>query len=163
MPILRNATALLQLLPATGGLLALDVSPTRVGVAGSDPGRLVVTPLVTLQRHALAPLLRRLLEIADERDAAAFVIGFPLNMDGSEGPACARIASFSRALSRRSERPILLQDERLTTEAVLDAIAEGRLPRPAPGEPVDHYAAAVILADALAALGRATSAAAGPA
>lgn len=162
MPILRNATALLPHLAAEGGLLGLDVSPTRVGIAGTDPGRRVVTPLVTLERRGLAQVLRRVLELADARDAAALVVGFPLNMDGSEGPACARILSFARALERRTGRPILLQDERLSTEAVRDAIAEGRLPRPAPGEPLDHYAAAVILADALAALGRATSAAAGP-
>lgn len=162
MPILRNATALLPLLPAAGGLLALDVSPTRVGVAGTDPARKVVTPLVTLERHALATVLRRILGLADDRHAAAFVVGFPINMDGSEGPACARILSFTRALERRTRRPILLQDERLTTEAVLEAIALGQVPRPAAGDPIDHYAAAVILADALAAVGRASSAAARP-
>jgi putative Holliday junction resolvase len=52
-------------------------------------------------------------------------------------------------LAKALELPVLLQDERLTTFAVEDAIAEGRLPRPRKGQPVDHYAAAVILEDAL--------------
>jgi putative holliday junction resolvase len=55
-------------------------------------------------------------------------------------------------LARELGLPTLLQDERLTTFAVEDAIAEGRLPRPREGQPVDHYAAAVILEDALRAL-----------
>ena len=55
----------------------------------------------------------------------------------------------AKALARGLGLPVLLQDERLTTFAVEDAIEEGRLPRPKKGQPIDHYAAAVILEDML--------------
>jgi putative Holliday junction resolvase len=93
----------------------------------------------------------RLAAVIREREVAGLVVGLPLNMDGSEGP----MAQAARALARNLEKafglPVHLQDERLTTFAVKDAIEEGRLPRPKRrDEPLDHYAAAVILEDVLA-------------
>jgi putative Holliday junction resolvase len=150
------ATSLSALrLPARGSLLALDASKRRVGLAGTDPERRLVTPLLTLVRSKWAQDVARLTTVIHEREVVGLVVGLPLNMDGSEGP----MAQAARALARNLETafglPVLLQDERLTTFAVRDAIEEGRLPRPKRrDEPLDHYAAAVILEDALAALRR---------
>jgi putative Holliday junction resolvase len=150
------ATSLSALrLPARGSLLALDASKRRVGLAGTDPERRLVTPLLTLVRSKWAQDVARLTTVIHEREVVCLVVGLPLNMDGSEGP----MAQAARALARNLETafglPVLLQDERLTTFAVRDAIEEGRLPRPKRrDEPLDHYAAAVILEDALAALRR---------
>ena len=95
----------------------------------------------------------RLAGVIGERDVAGLVLGLPLNMDGSEGPMAQAARALARNLDAAFGLPVLLQDERLTTFAVRDAIEEGRLPRPRrKGEPLDHYAAAVILEDALRAL-----------
>jgi putative Holliday junction resolvase len=151
MPIHRDARAFHEALPGEGSLLALDVSPRRIGVAGTDAGRRLVTPLRTLVRRRLAADLDAVTALARAREAAGLVVGWPLNMDGSEGPACDRVRGFARALERRLALPLLLQDERLSTVAV--ELAEA--PRRArPGQPQDHLAAAVILEDALRRLAR---------
>lgn len=149
MPILLDAAAFAALLPARGSLLAIDASRRRLGLAGTDPDRRLVTPLRTLARRALADDLARLAAIVRERAVRGLVLGLPLNMDGSEGPMVQAAHALARALHEALALPLLLQDERLTTFAVRDAIAEGRVPRPGRGEPIDHYAAAVILEDAL--------------
>lgn len=142
--------------PSRGSLLALDASKRRIGLAGTDPERRLVTPLLTFARGKWAEDVARLSAVIRERGVVGLVVGLPLNMDGSEGP----MAQGARALARNLEQafglPVHLQDERLTTFAVRDAIEEGRLPRPKRrGEPLDHYAAAVILEDWLATSGRA--------
>ena len=138
-------------MPFRGSLLALDASKRRIGLAGTDPERRLVTPLLTFSRAKWAQDVARLAAVIREREVAGLVVGLPLNMDGSEGP----MAQAARALARNLEKafglPVHLQDERLTTFAVKDAIEEGRLPRPKRrDEALDHYAAAVILEDVLA-------------
>lgn len=149
MPLHRDAVTFRRALPAEGSLLALDVSPRRIGIAGTDAGRRLVTPLRTLARRRLAADLDALAALARAREAAGLVVGWPLNMDGSEGPACERVRSFVGALLRRLPLPLLLQDERLTTVAVELHEAAGRRGTAAAR---DHLAAAVILEDALRAI-----------
>ena len=154
MPLCDNATAFAGLLPARGSLLALDVSKRRIGLAGSDPERRLATALVTLERAGRARDEERLKRHAQERRAVGLVVGLPLNMDGSEGPMARAARSEAELFAAALALPTLLQDERLSTFAVEDAIAEGRLPRPKRGQHLDHHAAAVILADALRLLPR---------
>lgn len=147
-----NATAFRALLPARGSLLALDVSKRRIGMAGTDQERRLATPIATFQRVGGPKDVERIRVVLRERLAVGVVIGLPLNMDGSEGPMAKAARGEAARFAAALQLPVLLQDERLTTFAVEDAIAEGRLPRPRKGQPVDHYAAAVILDDALRAL-----------
>jgi putative Holliday junction resolvase len=136
-------------LPPRGALIAVDVSPRRLGLAATDPERRLVTPLRTLARRRLTLDLEGLRTAAAERAVVGWVIGWPLNMNGSAGPACDRVRSFVAALASVHPLPILLQDERLTSDAAAEAVAEGRFGRIRPGEPIDHVAAAIILEDAL--------------
>jgi putative holliday junction resolvase len=147
---LQDARAFAELLPPRGSLLAIDASKRRLGLAGTDPERRLVTPLATWNRDGRE--LARLEGLIAERGVAALILGLPLNMDGSAGPMAQRARAFAAELHRRFGLPVLLQDERLTTFAVEDAIEEGRLPRPRRGQPLDHFAAAVILEDALRAI-----------
>jgi putative holliday junction resolvase len=147
-----NAAGFAALLPPRGSLLALDLSKRRIGVAGSDHERRLVTPVATLARAGGAKDGARLASLARQREAVGLVVGLPLNMDGSEGPMARAARADALAFARALRLPALMQDERLSTFAVEDAIAEGRLPRPRKGQPVDHYAAMVILEDALRAL-----------
>lgn len=147
-----NATDFRALLPARGSLLALDVSKRRIGVAGTDQERCLATAIVTLDRADPTRDGERLAKLVRERQAVGLVVGLPINMDGSEGPMAKAMRTEAAALALALGLPALLQDERLSTFAVEDAIAEGRLPRPRKGQRVDHYAAMVILGDALRAL-----------
>ena len=147
-----NAAGFAALLPPRGSLLALDLSKRRIGLAGTDAERRLATPIATLVRAGTARDAERLTRLVREREAVGLVVGLPLNMDGSEGPMARAARADAVALARLVALPALLQDERLTTFAVEDAIAMGRLPRPRKGQHLDHYAAMVILEDALRAL-----------
>ncbi len=139
-------------LPTRGSLLGLDVSPRRLGIAGTDAGRSLVTPLRTWPRRRLDADLAEIAAFAAAREAVGLIVGWPLSMDGRRGPACDRVRAFAGQLWRRLLLPILLQDERLTTAAVEQAIVEGRYPVPRGEAATDHLAAAVILEDALRAM-----------
>ena len=154
MPLYDNHAAFLEALPAKGSLLALDVSKRRIGLAGSDAGRRLATPLHVIQRKGVAADLKRIAAVVHERGAVGIVLGLPLNMDGSEGPMAKAMRAEAEHLEAALRLPLLLQDERLTTEAVRQAISEGRLRRLKPGLPIDHYAAVVILDDAIGAFER---------
>lgn len=149
MSVFERSDEFLGALPPKGSLLALDASKRRLGFAGTDPERRLVTPLSTSSRRRLEEDLALIGRMVQERAAVGLVLGLPLNMDGSEGPMARTARYLAGRLADGFGLPVLLQDERLTTFAVKDAIAEGRLPRPKAGEPLDHLAAAVILEDAL--------------
>ena len=91
----------LDRLPETGALLALDVSRRRIGVAGSDPTQTLVTPLITIRRKRFVDDVAILARLCAEREVVALVVGLPLNMDGSIGPA---------AQSRRDVAARLMSD-----------------------------------------------------
>lgn len=150
--ILLDPPAFMAALPPRGSLLALDVSKRRLGLAGTDVERRLATPLATLMRAHAAKDLDRLRRVVHEREVVGLVVGLPINMDGSEGPMAQAARREAAALAKGLGLPVLLQDERLTSFAVAAAIEEGKLPRPRKGQPTDHYAAAVILEDALRAL-----------
>jgi putative Holliday junction resolvase len=153
MPLAGSLAEFGQCLPPSGSLLALDPGKRRLGLAGTDPGRSLVTPLHTILRKSWPEDLARLRATVREREVVGLVVGLPLNMDGSRGPRADAAYSLARILAERLDLPVHLHDERLTSFAVEDAIAEGRLQRPRQrGAPLDHFAAAVILEDCLRAL-----------
>lgn len=142
----------LQDLPRQGVLIGIDPGQIRIGVAACDTARMMVFPVETLKRgKRLEPVLTRLLALFDERAAAGFVVGLPLNMDGSKGPRTQAAEAFVRNLQKVRDVPCAFQDERLTS-----AEADHRLQ----GEPAkrgrDAAAAAIILEDALETLRRLT-------
>lgn len=158
MPIHRNLEGLRDALGRAArhlpGVLALDVSRRAIGLAGADQSWSLVTPLTTLRRTRLANDLEALRRVIVEREAGLLVLGWPLNMDGSEGPRCRSVMAFARSLDQAFEVPVFLQDERLSTFAAEEAAARpgaGR-GRSAPG--LDALAAAQILEDFLAAVAR---------
>src|SRR5258707_9094538 len=105
-------------LPSRGALIGLDLGTKTIGVATSDPDRRLATGVETVARTNFSADARRLLALAAERRAVAFVLGLPVNMDGSEGPRAQSTRSFARNLARLTELPIAFWDERLSTPAV---------------------------------------------
>jgi putative Holliday junction resolvase len=154
-------TALRSRGTARPGLLALDVSKRALGVAGADAGWRLATPLLTIRRRRWAQDLARLDLVIRERAAGALVVGWPLNMDGSEGPRCQSVRAFADALALERGLPILLWDERLTTFAAAEAADQAGLHGKRRAEMLDALAAAAILQDALDTLARSAGRAAG--
>ena len=136
------------------GLLALDVSKRSLGVAGADPGWQLATPLVTIRRQRWAEDLAQLRAILREREAGALVVGWPLNMDGSEGPRCQAVRAFAVRLEADLGLPVLLWDERLSTFAAEEIADRAGWRVTKRAALLDALAAAAILQDALDALAR---------
>jgi putative Holliday junction resolvase len=143
-------------LPARGALLGLDLGTKTIGVATSDPARRVATGVETIRRSNFTSDVARLLALAAERKAAGFVLGLPLNMDGSEGPRAQSTRAFARNLARVTELPIALWDERLSTAAVERALIAADVSRSRRAKAIDQHAAVFILQGALDRLARGT-------
>jgi putative Holliday junction resolvase len=158
LPILSNLEDLLarlgEPLRARPGVLALDVSKRAIGVAGADAGWRLATPLTTIRRGRWAQDLERLQTVIRERVAGVLVLGWPLNMDGSEGPRCQAVRAFADQLDAALGLPMLLWDERLTTFAAEEAAERAGLRGKKRAEMLDALAAAAVLQDLLNTLAR---------
>src|SRR6476660_9465616 len=82
--------------PARGALIGLDLGTKTIGVAVSDPDRKLATGVATIARTAFTADAGRVLALAAERSVVGFVLGLPLNMDGSEGPRAQSTRAFAR-------------------------------------------------------------------
>jgi putative holliday junction resolvase len=137
------------LLPARGALIGLDLGTKTIGVAVSDPDRRVAAPVETIMRKRFGLDAQRILALAAERRAVAYVLGLPVNMDGSEGPRAQATRAFARNLERLTALPIALWDERLSTAAVERALIAADLSRAKRKAVIDQHAATYILQGAL--------------
>jgi putative Holliday junction resolvase len=140
---------IVSLLPARGALLGFDLGTKTIGVAASDPDRRLATAVETVARKAFQADAARLLALAAERSTAGFVLGLPLNMDGSEGPRAQSTRAFARNLARLTELPIALWDERLSTAAVERELIGADVSRAKRAAVIDQHAAVFILQGAL--------------
>jgi putative Holliday junction resolvase len=148
MPVLALIEAA-AVLPPRGALIGLDLGTKTIGVASSDPDRRLATPVETVSRKRFTLDVERLLALAHERRAVGFVLGLPINMDGSEGPRAQATRAFARNLANLTELPIALWDERLSTAAVERALIEADVSREKRKAVIDQHAAAYILQGAL--------------
>jgi putative Holliday junction resolvase len=136
-------------LPPRGALIGLDLGKKTIGVAASDPDRKLATAVETVARKTFSIDAKRLLALAAERNAVGFVLGLPLNMDGSEGPRAQSTRAFARNLGKLTELPIALWDERLSTVAVERDLIAADVSRQKRAAVIDQHAAAFILQGAL--------------
>ncbi len=133
-------------LPAAGRLLALDVGDRTVGLAASDPGRRVASPAGAVRRaRRFADTAAALLAAADERGAAALVVGLPLDLDGREGRRARQVRQFVVNLLERRDLPALLWDERFSTNAIERAMLADDVSRRRRRAAKDTLAAVYIL------------------
>src|SRR5262245_12004150 len=105
-------------LPPRGALIGLDLGTKTIGVAASDPDRRLATGVTTIARKSFTLDAKQLIGLADERHAVGYVLGLPINMDGSEGPRAQSTRAFARNFAKLTDWPIALWDERLSTAAV---------------------------------------------
>jgi putative Holliday junction resolvase len=141
-------------LPARGALIGLDLGTKTIGVAASDPQRKLATGVETIARKGFTADAHRVLTLAAERFAVGFVLGLPINMDGSEGPRAQSTRAFARNLGKLTELPIALWDERLSTVAVERELIAADVSRKKRAAVIDQHAAAYILQGALDRLAR---------
>jgi len=145
-----DLTELPALLPRHAPVVGLDLGEKTIGVAVSDIGLSVATPLELIRKTKFTGDAGALFKLMDGRGAAGVVIGLPVNMDGTEGPRCQSARAFGRNLLRLRELPIAFWDERMSSMAVNRMlIEEADVTRARRAELVDKAAAAWILQGAL--------------
>ena len=140
--------------PRRGALIGLDLGSKTVGVAASDPDRRLATGVTTVVRTKFQADAAAVLALATERAAVGFVLGLPINMDGSEGPRAQATRAFARNFARLTELPIALWDERLSTAAVERELIGHDVSRAKRAAVIDQHAAMYILQGALDRLAR---------
>lgn len=149
MPLF-NMTDLRGGLQAGRRLIGLDPGAKVIGVALSDISLLLASPYGSLRRGKLAQVAAELLAIARREGAGGLVIGWPISMDGTMGPAAQAVRDWARALSDAAELPAALWDERLSSAAVNRFLVdEADMTRRKRAVVVDQMAAAYILQAAL--------------
>jgi putative Holliday junction resolvase len=132
-------------LPRGARLLGIDLGEKTIGLALSDVGRSIATPLETIRRTKFTPDAERIRALVSRFEVGGIVIGLPLNMDGSEGPRVQATRAFVRNLKPILDLPIVFWDERLSTAAVTRALLDADASRARRGQVVDKMAAAYIL------------------
>jgi putative holliday junction resolvase len=145
---------LAPLMPPKGRLMGLDLGTKTIGLALSDVERRLASPLDTIKREKFSKDADALLKRALDFDVRGFVVGLPINMDGSEGPRAQATRAFMRNLESRSSLAYVFWDERLSTAAVTRELIAQDASRAKRAEVVDRMAAAYILQGALDRLAR---------
>lgn len=130
--------------------LAIDLGTRRIGLALSDAGGTLATPHEMLEVRSQEQAIPRILKIIASEDVARILVGLPLNMDGTHGPAAAAAAKFASDLEATSGKPTLMVDERLSTFAAEEQMirrkrAGERLTRQKKKRRLDATAAAILL------------------
>jgi putative Holliday junction resolvase len=139
----------LSRLPSAGRILALDLGAKRVGAAVCDEMRVTVRALPVVKRTNWKDLLLQVKKLVSELDAAALVLGLPLNLDGTESEASTDARRLARNFSLSLVIPVFLQDERLTSVAAEENLRDRGLSDKDRKDKLDSEAAAVILEDFL--------------
>jgi putative Holliday junction resolvase len=126
-------------------LLGFDVGSKTIGLALSDLSLTIASPLETIRRVKFSRDVERISALVHSHDIGGFVLGMPLNMNGSEGPRAQSTRDFARNLTERLPLPLLFWDERLSTVAVTRTLVDADTSRRRQSELVDKLAAAYIL------------------
>lgn len=138
-----------QALPAGARLAGLDLGTKTIGVALSDAGLRIATPFKVIARTKFRKDAEALLALAEVQKVGGFVLGLPVNMNGTEGPRAQATRAFLRSLAPLTSLPIALWDERLSTAAAERAMIEADMSRRKRADRIDAVAAAIILQGAL--------------
>ena len=157
MPLILDFSAFAAALPAQGRLLGGDLGTKTLGLALSDEGRRLASPLETIDLVKFTADATKLAKIVADLKPVGFVIGWPLNMDGTVGPRAQASRQFAENLAAFNalfrNLPMTLYDERLSTAAVERMMIDGDLSRKRRDVLVDKLAAGYILQGALDKLG----------
>jgi putative Holliday junction resolvase len=136
-----------------GRILGVDLGERRVGFAVSDPSRFLASAHAMVEVRNPAQAANETARLGRETGAVKIVVGLPVNMDGSRGPAAEKTLAFVEVLKGKTALPVDLWDERLTTKSAHDALIEGGMRREKRKHLVDKLAAQIMLQNYLDAHG----------
>ncbi len=131
-----------------GRILGLDFGSKTVGVAVSDPLFLTAQGVEIIRREKESKLRKtfaRIKELIDQYEVASIVLGYPKNLNGTEGDRCEKTNAFKEELEQKFSVPVILWDERLTTVSADNIMMESGIRRENRKEYVDEIAAMLIL------------------
>ena len=126
-------------------VLAIDHGTKRMGIAVSDPSGMIALPLEFIPAEPFNAFLDRLKQLIQEKEVEQILVGMPRNMDGSYGPAAAKVREFIAVLKETIAVPILTWDERLTSTQANRFLVQANVSRKDRKEKVDQAAAAILL------------------
>lgn len=127
-------------------VLGIDYGSRRIGLAISDPDQIIATPLAVIEAEGRpADDAANLAQIAPQHEVAEFVIGLPLNKDGSEGKQAQVTRQMGRTLAETSSLPVHFYDERYTTHAAIGAMRQAEVRRRKRSDRLDKVAASIML------------------
>ena len=126
-------------------ILGLDYGEKRLGFARSDETEMLATPLCVETVHNTTEALAAVERVCAEQNAAMLVVGMPISMDGSHGPAAQRVTAFVQQVRARLSIPVAAWDERLSTAQATSVLLEADVSRKRRREVVDKLAAQLIL------------------
>ncbi|HEX7861129.1 MAG TPA: Holliday junction resolvase RuvX [Verrucomicrobiae bacterium] len=126
-------------------VLAIDHGTKRMGIAVSDPSGMIALPLEFIPAEPFNPFLDRLKRLIQEKEVELILIGMPRNMDGSYGPAAAKVQEFVAVLKENIAVAIKTWDERLTSTQANRLLVQADVKRKDRKEKVDAAAAAILL------------------
>ena len=149
--IAASTAAFRDALPNGGRLLGMDVGTKTIGLALCDAGWTIATPAELLRRGKFSADLERVRALIAAQAVKGLVVGLPLNLDGSDSPRTQSVRAFARNLAPLG-LPLLLWDERWSTQAVTRTLIDADASRARRAELVDKMAAAYILQGAIDAL-----------
>ena len=145
----EGVAAFLAAAGSRGRLIGIDAGTKTLGLALSDVTRTIASPLETIIRTKFAADAAALFKLTANHEIAGVILGFPRNLDGSEGPRAQATRSLARNLNKLSRLPILLWDERLTTAIAERMLIDADQSRKRRAEVIDKLAATLILQSAL--------------
>jgi len=125
--------------------LGLDIGDRRIGVALSDPGGILASPLTIIERKSEAADIPAITALVKQHEVDTVVAGLPISMDGSIGLQAKRVQSFVEKLALELDVPVEFQDERLSTHTAQQFMKEAAGKKRKARKPDDTIAAAVIL------------------
>jgi putative Holliday junction resolvase len=125
--------------------MALDIGDRTIGVACSDEGLILASPVETIQRRGPKADAIRVGTLVKDRGVSRVVAGLPLTLRGEAGPQSAKVLEFVEALKRRLQVPIEMWDERLTTREAERTLIAANVSRARRKEVIDQMAAVLIL------------------
>ena len=126
-------------------ILGIDYGEKRIGLALTDPEAILAYPYATLVKSTRDKLFADLAEVLDKEGVECIVLGLPVDLDGTETLITRQVRNFAASLARRTEIPIHLADERLSTQAAMDDLAASGMSRKQKKAVVDQQAAVRIL------------------
>jgi putative Holliday junction resolvase len=126
-------------------IMGLDVGSKTIGIALSDPDRIVSQPFSVIRRTGKKQDIRELCQVVKDKEVSLIVVGLPKNTDGSLGRSAMQVMEFAEALKMSVSAPVVTWDERFSTTAAERALISADVSRQKRKGVIDSVAAAIIL------------------